>query len=204
MPTDQPAATTRPPDLVNPTTGDRLWFIQIPRNPLDPLVLECELPPGSHGTPLHLHTRTAERFECIEGELSMQLGRHATSLQLKRSDHADVPIGIPHRFWNASNHPVRFRSTVTPGAGFEQFLRSVYALGAAGLAGPSGMPNSPLTLAILRELSDLYFAHLPMLVQRPLFAALSALATLTGARGRLARLVSDVTPTSRGHFDPQR
>ncbi|MFZ4575622.1 MAG: cupin domain-containing protein [Phycisphaerales bacterium] len=184
----------RPPDLINPVTGDRLWFVQLPAGADQSLVFECQLPARSKGTPVHVHTRITERFECVEGELSMILGDVANPIRLARGQAADVPIGTPHRFWNAADLPVRFRGTVTPGVDFEAFLRMVYALGIAGRVGPSGMPRSPVQLAVLRELSDLYFAGVPMFIQRPLFAALSLLATVGGARSRLHLLASNSHP----------
>lgn len=199
MPTVEPCpgAAARSPDLVNPVTGDRLWFLTLPQPGEPALEFECELPPHSPGTPLHIHARVAERFECVRGELRMALGAGADLWRLMPGMTLDVPPGTPHRFWNGADHPVRFRSRVTPGAEFERFLRTIYALGAAREVGKSGMPASPLRLALLRELADLYFVGPPLFVQRPVFAALSALATLTGARRRLAGMVAPHPSTSR-------
>jgi mannose-6-phosphate isomerase-like protein (cupin superfamily) len=192
-----PASSIRPPDLVNPVTGDRLWFIQVPRSAGDPLVIECELPPKSPGTPLHIHTSITERFECMYGALSMIAGDPSKPVALARGEHVDVPIGTRHRFWNATDQPVCFRGTVTPGVEFEKFLRSVYALGVAGRVGPDGMPRNLLQLAILRELSDLYFVGPPLLIQRPVFGVLSLLATLTGTRKRFDQYSSILSTPAR-------
>jgi mannose-6-phosphate isomerase-like protein (cupin superfamily) len=174
--------------MVNPVTGDQLWFVRLPTSPDDELAFECA--PRSPGTPLHVHTRTAERFECVEGVLSMIAGPSAAPLMLRPGEGVDVPVNVPHRFWNDTDEPVRFRSTATPGIEFEQFLRSVCALAIAGRVGRAGMPRSPLQLPVLRELSDLYFVGPPILLQRAAFAALSGLATLTGSRRRLTALVN--------------
>lgn len=186
-----------PPDIVNPVTGDRLWFRQLPRAAAEPVIFEFELPARSPGTPLHIHTRTTERFECLAGVLSMVAGDPAKSMTLATGQHVDVPINTPHRFWNATDQPVRVLSTVTPGMKFEQFLRTLYALGIAGRVGPDGMPRNLLQLAVLRELSDLYFAGLPLLTQRPAFGILSVIASLTGTREHLAELVSASTICER-------
>jgi mannose-6-phosphate isomerase-like protein (cupin superfamily) len=177
--------------MVNPVTGDRLWFTHLPRTAGDPVVFECELPARSPGTPLHIHTRTTERFECLSGTLSMVAGDRANPITLSAGQHVDVPINTSHRFWNATDQPVRIRSTVTPGVEFEQFLRTVYALAIAGRVSSEGMPRNPLQLAVLRELSDLYFAGLPLLIQRPVFGILSAIASLAGTGKQLAQLVSE-------------
>jgi mannose-6-phosphate isomerase-like protein (cupin superfamily) len=188
---------TRTPDMVNPVTGDRLWFVTLPRSAADCVVFECELPARSPGTPLHFHPCTTERFECVAGTLSMIAGDRRRPLGLSVGESVDVPANMPHRFWNASDDPVRFRSTVTPGVEFEQFLRTVYALGIAGRVGPSGMPKNPLELAVLRELSDLYFAGVPSAIQRPVFGALSILAGLARTRKRLSKLALELTPSLR-------
>lgn len=185
------------PDIVNPVTGDRLWFVRLPAGPDESIVFECELPPRSGGTPLHIHTRTCERFECVRGELSMCVGGAGSQIVLRPGEHSEVPIGTAHRFWNATDASVRFRSTVTPGHEFERFLRSVYALGSAGRVGRDGMPRSVLSLAVLREYSDLYFVGPPVFLQRVVFGLLSFAAMLAGTRGRLAALVSGQSTRSR-------
>ena len=175
------------PDLINPVTGDRLWFERLPQNPDDPVVFRCQIPAHSPGTPMHFHPATHERFEVLEGELSMCLHSKHNTLRLHPAADVEVPKGVPHRFWNATNRPVLFRSTPTPGLDFCRFLESIYGLASDGLVTKDGMPKNLLQLAIIRELSDLYFPGIPLLVQRPLFSTLSHLATLTGTRARMSR-----------------
>jgi mannose-6-phosphate isomerase-like protein (cupin superfamily) len=181
----------RPPDLVNPVTGDRLWFDRVPVALADALVFRCEIPAGSRGTPMHLHLSLDERFEVLEGELAMCIGSKRGERRLQPGEAVDVPRRLPHRFWNASDAPALFRSTVTPGGDFCRFIRTVYGLGADGLAGADGMPRNILQIAAIRDLSDLYFDGAPLWLQRPAFAVLSAVATLSGTRRSLARYWAD-------------
>ena len=174
-----------PPDLINPVTRDQLWFESIPIDGGSPLRFRCQIPARSRGTPLHLHSQSDERFVCVSGSLSMQLGsRH---LVLLPGDEVEVPRGMLHRFFNATDSPVVFQSTVTPGHEFCRFLESVYGLAADGFVGPSGMPQSLLQVTVLRELSDLYFPAIPLFIQRPAFGILSRVARWRGVHSSMRR-----------------
>lgn len=176
--------TSLPAPLVNPQTGDKLWFETLPHNENDPVVFRCEIPAGSPGAPLHFHKHTDEWFECVEGTLSMRIGTR--DITLAPGQRVEIPRGTPHRFWNASSASVTFRSCATPGAAFERFLRTVYGLGRDGRSGKSGMPANPLQVAVIRELADLYFVGLPLVVQSAVFNALSAAANTLGVRKNLS------------------
>lgn len=171
--------------LVNPVTGDEIWFERVPKGEDDEVVFRVKLPPGSPGTPLHLHPHSHEHFECVGGELRMTVGGRQVSL--RAGEGVDVAPGVVHRFWNESSEPVVFRSSARPGLKFYRFLRIVYGLGIDRKVGPSGMPGNPLKLAVIREFADLYFAGVPVWIQRCFFGPLGALARLTGAHTRLGR-----------------
>lgn len=173
------------PPLINPQTGDKLWFERLPASDTDSLIFRCEIPAGSPGTPLHFHRHTDEWFECIDGVLSMRL--RDRDVTLSPGQRLEVPRGTPHRFWNASQSPVTFRSCATPGIAFERFLRTVYGLGIDGRSGKSGMPANPLQVAVIRELADLYFAGPPLALQSALFSTLSGAANMLGVRKSLAK-----------------
>lgn len=197
---DQALTSSPPPDLVNPVTGDRLWFEQLPATQSDALVFRCELPVASLGTPMHFHVSTDERFECVQGELAMRVGTQ--ELRLERGSAVDVPRSTAHRFWNASKAPVVFRSRATPGSEFTKFLRAVYGLGIDGQVGRDGMPKSLLKIAVLRELSDLYFPGVPLWFQRPCFGLLSVLATTTGARASMQKYWTTTALQNRRVSEP--
>jgi hypothetical protein len=71
------------------------------------------------------------------------------------------------------------RCTVTPGAGFEQFLRGMQAAAESGRANSAGLPRDPRRLARLLLDADFHFPGLPMGLQRVLFSAFAALAPTT-------------------------
>jgi mannose-6-phosphate isomerase-like protein (cupin superfamily) len=185
MSNDHSDEYAEPPHLINPVTRDRLWFERIPVDAAEALVFRCEIPAFSPGTPLHIHSRTDERFVCISGLLSMQVGSRC--IILSPGGQLDVPRGTLHRFFNASDSPVVFQSTVTPGNDFVKFLESVYGLASDGLVGASGMPKSLLRVAVLRELSDLYFPTVPLFIQRPAFGILSRVARWTGVHASMGK-----------------
>jgi mannose-6-phosphate isomerase-like protein (cupin superfamily) len=122
-------------------------------------LLVCK--PGG-GPPIHYHTTYAERFEAVEGEVGVLLGKDLSSLKtihLKPGEGADIPIGTVHRFFNDGNEDVTFRGYVRPGhAGFERSLYILFGLNNDGLADPkTGMPHSLLHTALIGDMSDMKF-----------------------------------------------
>jgi mannose-6-phosphate isomerase-like protein (cupin superfamily) len=115
--------------------------------------LEVELAPGG-GNPLHRHLSYAERFEALEGTLTVQVGRRI--LRLAPGESASVPARCRHRFANETAETVRFRVEITPGhAGFERALRIGYGLAADGLTDEKGIPKRLDHLAVLADMSDM-------------------------------------------------
>ncbi|EXJ81699.1 hypothetical protein A1O1_07764 [Capronia coronata CBS 617.96] len=119
--------------------------------------------PGG-GPPLHYHTTYAERFQPIDGDLSVMLGDGAkqTHIVVKPGEAVDVPIGAKHRFFNESDKEVKFRGWVLPAhAGFEQSLYILYGLNNDGLGDPkTGLPSSLLHTAVVANLGDMRFPGL--------------------------------------------
>jgi hypothetical protein len=71
------------------------------------------------------------------------------------------------------------RCTVTPGIGFERFLRGIQAAAESGRSTSAELPRDPRRLARLLLDADFHFPGLPMALQRGLFRALAALAPTT-------------------------
>ncbi|EXJ77059.1 hypothetical protein A1O3_10217 [Capronia epimyces CBS 606.96] len=113
--------------------------------------------PGG-GPPLHYHTSYSERFQPVDGELGVILGDSGPR-HLMPGEGADVPIGVPHRFFNDSDKEVVFKAWVLPAhAGFEQSLYIMFGLNSDGLADPeTGMPYSILHTAVVADLGDMRF-----------------------------------------------
>jgi uncharacterized cupin superfamily protein len=78
--------------------------------------LTCNLThfePGSDGAPTHYHSRGAELFYVLDGELQMLLGEEVTVLG--RGDFVVVPAGVVHAFRPADGSSADFLVVFAPG-----------------------------------------------------------------------------------------
>jgi quercetin dioxygenase-like cupin family protein len=157
--------------LTNETTGETITFLETAADSGGEYTLiEVEVAPGG-GVPMaHVHPYQSETFEIVSGELSMKAGRDR--LVAQPGDVVTVAPGQVHKFWNATAYPVRFRCTVAPALQFEQFIETMFALGADGKLSRRGMP-SPLRLAAIANahFADSRAAYIPAWLQKAGLAA---------------------------------
>src|SRR5688500_4233064 len=66
---------------------------------------EARIGVGEPAPGLHVHEREEESLYVIEGVLTLELGDERT--ELHPGDFAVLPRGIPHRFGNLHDEPVR-------------------------------------------------------------------------------------------------
>lgn len=99
----------------------------------------------------HVHDSTHEQFLVLEGELSLYSGEEKIVLQAGQS--VLVPPGVPHRFTNEAETPVRFLVTVSP-AGLEQYFAAVAELAASFGAWPPATPEQRQQVADLASRFD--------------------------------------------------
>ena len=179
--------------LLNPATGDRITILSSPlMGDPGPLVFCTVLPAHAAGSPPHDHGALAETFRVESGVLAFVLdGRE---MDLRPGDSVHVPAGVSHGFRNAASEPVAFVSEVTPGEGFERFLRGMYGLAASGETNAAGMPKDPRAMALLLAEADLTLTAVPRGVQAVLGAALRTAARWAGIDNRLARLWTATPP----------
>jgi quercetin dioxygenase-like cupin family protein len=69
-------------------------------------------PPGT-ATPLHRHTREAEAFFLLEGEMTYRAGDE--TYDLSPGSFIYLPQGIPHAFRTRGTGPVRYLALTEPG-----------------------------------------------------------------------------------------
>lgn len=151
----------------NPLIGDKVYFTKYATEPgSSASLIDVELKPGG-GNGLHYHKTFAEHFECLEGELSIQVGKEI--LRLHPGETATAPAGQLHRFFNDSNRPNRFRVTIDPGhTGFENTLKIAYGLASDGFVTKVGMPKKLWHMGTIILLSDTNLPGFFSLIQRPL------------------------------------
>jgi mannose-6-phosphate isomerase-like protein (cupin superfamily) len=166
--------------LENPVTGERFTVLAVPRDEEDWGRAEILLPPGAKGPPRHVHERTQERVSVLEGVLTVSLGGRRDRRELRAGQALELPPGVPHRFWNPSDAPVRLVGEARPGAQLGVALERLCRLAQQGKVTRRGAPKDPLEVALLFEQSEMYLTGLPLAVQRPLQRWLAGLARRRG------------------------
>jgi quercetin dioxygenase-like cupin family protein len=81
---------------------------------------EGRLEPGP-GPGLHVHEHEHESFYVIEGVLTIELD--GERLELRSGDYIMCPPGVPHRFSNLSDQPVRVVGAMSP-TGIEKMFEA--------------------------------------------------------------------------------
>lgn len=139
--------------IYNPIQKDTVTFLKTAADTNGECTLvEVELADGG-GVGLHYHKTYAEAFECLEGEVQVQLGKTIHKLQPGQS--ATAAPNINHLFRNRSGKPCRFRVELRPASrGFEQSLQIGYGLARDGQCKPNGFPKDKLALAWLFDISE--------------------------------------------------
>ncbi|MBL7745055.1 MAG: cupin domain-containing protein [Chitinophagaceae bacterium] len=139
--------------IYNPIQKDTVTFLKTAADTNGEYTLvEVELADGG-GVGLHYHKTYSEKFDCLQGEVQVQLGKVMHTLQPGQSAMAEANIN--HLFRNRSGKPCTFRVELRPASrGFEQSLQIGYGLASDGLCKPNGFPKDKLALAWLFEISE--------------------------------------------------
>jgi quercetin dioxygenase-like cupin family protein len=140
---------------------------------------ETRVRPGGAVSVVHRHRECTERFEVLEGELTLQVDGQTRSL--RAGEQVTIAPGVAHHYANTSDEDVVFRFDVWPAARFEAMVVTLFALGTEGKTDAKGAP-SPLQMAvILDEYGDvLELVGPPRWLQR---LAIGVLARIGRARG---------------------
>ena len=139
--------------IYNPIQKDQLTFLKTHADTNGACTLvEVELAEGG-GVGLHYHKTYSEKFDCIEGEVQVQLGK--TLHKLHPGDSATAEPFVNHLFRNRSGQRCVFRVELNPvSRGFEQSLQIGYGLAIDGLCKSNGFPKDKLALAWLFDISE--------------------------------------------------
>jgi quercetin dioxygenase-like cupin family protein len=139
--------------IYNPIQKDSVTFLKTAADTNGEYTLvEVELADGG-GVGLHYHKTYSEKFDCLDGEVQVQLDKVIHTLQAGQSATA-APM-INHLFRNRSGRACRFKVEIRPASrGFEQSLQIAYGLANDGLCKSNGFPKDHLALAWLFEISE--------------------------------------------------
>ncbi|MBI1768552.1 MAG: cupin domain-containing protein [Bacteroidetes bacterium] len=139
--------------IYNPVQKDTVVFLKTSADTNGECTLvEVELAAGG-GVGIHYHKTYSEKFDCVEGQLGVQLGKKVH--YLKPNESATAHPNINHRFFNDSKGSCRFRVELRPASeGFEKSLQIGYGLARDGQTNSKGFPKNRLALAWLFEISE--------------------------------------------------
>jgi quercetin dioxygenase-like cupin family protein len=142
---------------------------------------ETRVRPGGAVSVVHRHRECTERFEVLEGELTLQLDGQTRSLLA--GEQVTIAPGVAHHYANTSDEDVVFRFDVWPAARFEAMVVTLFALGTEGKTDAKGAP-SPLQMAvILDEYGDvLELVGPPRWLQRVAIGVLARIGRTRGLR----------------------
>jgi quercetin dioxygenase-like cupin family protein len=175
-------------ELYNPILKDRIVYRKTARD-TDGELLRLELfvsPSG--GNPLHVHPLQEEYFKAISGTLGVQVGDEHR--WLGEGEEAVVPPGIPHRWWNDSDHEeAHVLAELRPALNTETFFETGYGLAADGKTNENNVPNilqQAVTLTGINK-GEIYLASPPVAVQKLLLAAIAPIGRLLGYKDHYPR-----------------
>lgn len=140
--------------IYNPVQKDTAIFLKTVSETAGAFTLiEVEVAPGG-GVGAHYHSGYSETFECMEGEVNIQVGKKNVILKA-----GDKPLTAPkntlHRFFNNSDKVSRFSVLITPGCrGFEEGIQIAYGLARDGKTDSTGTPRRIEYLGILLALTQ--------------------------------------------------
>ena len=139
--------------IYNPVQKDHVTFLKTSAETNGEYTLvEVELANGG-GVGLHYHKTYSEKFDCIQGEVQIALGK--TIHTLKPGESATAEPNVNHLFRNRSGNNCKFRVELRPASrGFEQSLQIGYGLANDGLVKSNGFPKDKLALAWLFDISE--------------------------------------------------
>jgi len=142
------------------------------------VVLEMEggVPPHGKGPPLHIHVGQREEGVVVRGVLSGRVG--ARTVTLKAGEPGVFPAGVPHRWWNDGDEPLRFKGRAIPAADLDRFLQAVFAIANAGTPGRPSVFH--IAHVLHRHRNTQRLAAIPAWVQRIVLPVIVLIGRLLG------------------------
>jgi quercetin dioxygenase-like cupin family protein len=135
-------------ELVNPATGQRLRFVRTAADTGgEVLEVESTYQAGGPRPPQHYHPAQQERYEVVDGDISVLLDGRL--VRLRAGDQLVIPVGAKHAVWSEGGGRIRW--LITPALRTEQFFETVYGLAAAGKVNDKGVPDLPRSAVIAKD-----------------------------------------------------
>ena len=171
------AAAVETRSFYHPIQRDRATFLETSEESGgERTLVELEVAPGG-GNALHRHLAFSERFEVVEGELTVHVDGQDVVLQ--PGDSATAPIGSLHHFANAPTPPSPLGRAAPRQPGLRARDPDRLRPGEDGLVAKNGVPRNLMHLGLLAEMADSQLTG----VLRVIAPALRALARRARRKG---------------------
>jgi quercetin dioxygenase-like cupin family protein len=178
--------------LENPVTGERAVILTDPaQHPDRVLVAHLFVSPGGRVAAEHFHPTLTERFHVIHGQVGFLID--GEERLLATGDHATVPPGTRHDWWQVGPETAEVVVEVAPGDGFVEMVGTLFGLARDGKANRRGLPGLLQLAVTANTYRDVMVVTSPApAVQRPLFLLLAAIGHTTGLKAAYPKyLTSD-------------
>lgn len=119
----------------NPVSGETLRFLRVDH---DRVTVEIWAYPGFPVPPRHVHPRSAEPFEVLDGALSINAGSARRILEV--GDAMTAAAGVPHGYAVVGSSPARFLVDLAPPGEMASFFSRIYRLAETGPVNRRGQP----------------------------------------------------------------
>jgi Mannose-6-phosphate isomerase len=166
------------PHTIENITGEKLTFLRIViKDGVEYLETEAEVQPNA-GPPMHVHHKQDESMTVLSGKIGYQ--------ELKGENKYAGPgetvlfkAGVPHKFWNAGNEPLRLSGYVSPAYNMVYFLSQIYR----SMNENGGRPGIFDTAFLLRRYkTEFRMIEIPTFVQKLIFPVILFHGSLRGKK----------------------
>jgi len=165
----------------SPDTGDSYEFIETSAGTGgERVVMKAVIRRKGQLVPKHFHMMQDETFDVVSGQLTVWLDGKETVHG--PGSRVELPKGVAHNHYNASDEPLTYIHTVSPGLDFDHLIENLVGLAADGKSkdGDYGLMQQLVSLRYLDSRS--YLADMPVGLQDALSAVVGPLGRLLGYR----------------------
>ena len=166
------------------TSPDGLAAVRVIEVSSERSVVERLLRPKSGKADAHVHRDWTQRFEVVEGEARVRVGKEAPRL-LATGDTVEILPGVGHVDpWNESDAPTVTRNIVSPVTPFVHVVFATLgeALAAGRLDPQDGLTFLQMAAALHEGHADSWGEQPPIAIQRVVIPVIAAIARARGFR----------------------
>ncbi len=111
------------------------------------LVYKCYMEPTEKAiSPVHVHTISDEKFEILEGEITIKI--NGKEKIFKKGDKINITRGTAHTGYNSGNKEAIVRCIVEPAYSMEDYIYTTVRLSNMGKTNKKDLPN-PFMIAAM-------------------------------------------------------